>query len=140
MAKPNPIREMNTGGGSLRALRPRGHTQRPLLQYAQMKRSEFQRVIQRALEELPPQFQDALHNIDIHGGSLFGLYTGVSLPRRSQGYSMVLPDRIIIYQRTHEMHCATEEEMVEQARKTLLHEVGHYLGIDERRLRELGVG
>ncbi len=122
-----------------------------------MKRSEFQRVIQRALDELPPQFQDALHNIDIqvrwrptvhelrqagvrHGGSLFGLYTGVSLPRRTQGYQMVLPDRIIIYQRTHEMHCATEEEMVQQAKKTLLHEVGHYLGIDERRLRELGVG
>jgi len=122
-----------------------------------MKRSDFQRLIQRALEELPPQFQDALHNIDIQvrwrptvhelrqaglrqGGGLFGLYTGVSLPRRTQGYSMVLPDRIIIYQRTHEMHCASEEEMVQQAKKTLLHEVGHYLGLDERRLRELGVG
>jgi len=122
-----------------------------------MKRSEFQRVIQRALEELPPQFRDALHNIDIqvrwrptvhelrqaglrHGSTLFGLYTGVSLPKRTQGYSMVLPDRIIIYQRTHELYCRTEEEMVQQARQTLLHEIGHYLGIDERRLRDLGVG
>lgn len=122
-----------------------------------MKRSEFQRVIQQALDELPPPFQDALHNIDIQvrwrptvhelrqarvrpGASLFGLYTGVSLPHRTHGYSMVLPDRIIIYQRTHELHCRTEEEMVEQAKKTLLHEIGHYLGIDERRLRELGVG
>jgi len=122
-----------------------------------MKRSEFQRVIQQALDELPPQFQYALHNIDIQvrwrptvrelrqarvrpGGSLFGLYTGVSLPHRTHGYSMVLPDRIIIYQRTHELHCRTEEEMVEQAKKTLLHEIGHYLGIDEGRLRELGVG
>ena len=122
-----------------------------------MKRSEFQRVIQQALDELPPQFQNALHNIDIQvrwrptpqelrqfgvrpGGSLFGVYTGVSLPHRTQGYQMVLPDRIIIYQRTHELHCRNEEEMVEQARQTLLHEIGHYLGIDERRLRELGVG
>jgi predicted Zn-dependent protease with MMP-like domain len=122
-----------------------------------MKRSEFQRVIQRALEELPPEFQRALHNIDIqvrwrptahelkqarvrHGGTLFGLYTGVSLPNRTHGYSMVLPDRIIIYQRTHELHARSEDEMVEQAKKTLLHEIGHYLGIDERRLRELGVG
>jgi predicted Zn-dependent protease with MMP-like domain len=122
-----------------------------------MKRSEFQRVIQRALDELPPQFRAALHNIDIQvrwrptaqelrqygvrpGGSLFGVYTGVSLPNRTHGYSMVLPDRIIIYQRTHELHCRNEEEMVEQARQTLLHEIGHYLGIDERRLRELGVG
>ena len=122
-----------------------------------MKRSEFQRVVQRALDELPPQFSDALHNIDIqvrwrptvhelrqaglhHGSALFGMYTGVSLPKRTQGYSMVLPDRIIIYQRTHELYCRTEEEMVQQARQTLLHEIGHYLGIDERRLRELGVG
>ena len=122
-----------------------------------MKRIEFQRVVQRALDELPPQFQDALQNIDIQvrwrptvhelrqaglrrGDGLFGLYTGVSLPRRSQGYSMVLPDRIIIYQRTHELHCRNEEEMVQQAKQTLLHEIGHYLGIDEPRLRELGVG
>jgi predicted Zn-dependent protease with MMP-like domain len=122
-----------------------------------MKRSEFRRIIQKALDELPPQFRAVLHNIDIQvrwrptpqelrqfgvrpGGSLFGVYTGVSLPQRSQGYSMVLPDRIIIYQRTHEMYCRNEEEMVEQARQTLLHEIGHYLGIDERRLRELGVG
>jgi predicted Zn-dependent protease with MMP-like domain len=122
-----------------------------------MKRSEFQRVIQQALDELPPQFRNVLHNIDIQvrwrptaqelrqfgvrpGGTLFGVYTGVSLPNRTQGYSMVLPDRIIIYQRTHELHCRNEEEMVEQARQTLLHEIGHYLGIDERRLRELGVG
>jgi len=122
-----------------------------------MKRSEFQRVIQQALDELPPQFRNVLHNIDIQirwrptpqelrqfrvprRGSLFGVYTGVSLPNRTQGYSMVLPDRIIIYQRTHELHCRNEKEMVEQARQTLLHEIGHYLGIDERRLRELGVG
>jgi predicted Zn-dependent protease with MMP-like domain len=122
-----------------------------------MKRSEFKRVIEQALEELPPQFQRVLHNIDIQvrwrptvhelrqaglrrGDGLFGLYTGVSLPNRTHGYSMVLPDRIIIYQRTHELYCRTEEEMVEQAKQTLLHEVGHYLGIDEGRLRELGVG
>ena len=122
-----------------------------------MKRSEFRRVIQQALDELPPQFRNVLHNIDIQirwrptpqelrqfgvprGGSLFGVYTGVSLPHRTQGYHMVLPDRIIIYQRTHELHCRNEQEMVEQARQTLLHEIGHYLGIDEGRLRELGVG
>jgi predicted Zn-dependent protease with MMP-like domain len=122
-----------------------------------MKRSEFQRIIQKALDELPPQFQAALHNIDIQvrwrptphelrrfgvrpGGSLFGVYTGVSLPSRSHGYGMVVPDQIIIYQRTHELYCKTEAEMVEQAKQTLLHEIGHYLGIDEARLRELGVG
>jgi predicted Zn-dependent protease with MMP-like domain len=114
-------------------------------------------VVQKALDELPPQFQKALHNLDIqvrwrptpdelrrarvrHGGTLFGTYTGVSLPNRSHGYGMVVPDQIIIYQRSHELYCHTEEEMVEQAKQTLLHEIGHYLGIDEDRLRELGVG
>ncbi len=122
-----------------------------------MKRSEFQAIIQRALDELPQQFRDALHNVDIqvrwrptygelrraglhHGGDLFGIYMGVSLPRRGQGYSLVPPDVIIIYQRTHERYCKTEAEMVEQAKKTLLHEIGHYLGMDEKHLRDLGVG
>lgn len=122
-----------------------------------MTRTEFKRVIRKALEELPPVFQEALENIDIqvrwrptvrelraagvhHGHTLFGVYTGVALPKRGHGYSMVAPDTIVIYQQPHEAACRTEEEMVEQARQTLLHEIGHYMGIDEARLRELGIG
>ena len=122
-----------------------------------MTRQEFQDVLLRALEELPPEFQGAMNNIDIQvrwrptplelrragvrpGGDLFGVYTGIPLPLRSGGYSLVPPDIIVIYQRTHELYCRTEEEMVEQARQTLLHEIGHYMGISEKRLRELGVG
>ena len=114
-------------------------------------------MIQKALEELPDVFQEALENLDIQvrwrptaqelrragvrrGGDLFGVHTGVSLPKRSHGYSMVLPDTIVIYQRTHELYCRTEPEMVAQAKKTLLHEIGHYLGMDEKRLHELGMG
>ena len=122
-----------------------------------MTRKEFQDVCEQALEELPPQFQDAIENLDIHvrwaptpyerrrarlrpGMELFGLYTGIPLTKRTHGYSMVTPDIITIYQRTHERYCGTEGQMVEQARQTLLHEIGHYLGIDEDRLHELGVG
>jgi predicted Zn-dependent protease with MMP-like domain len=122
-----------------------------------MRRRDFERVIVRALEELPPEFQRALENIDIqvrwrptlgelrrgrvrHGGDLFGLYVGVPRTKRGHHYSLVLPDTIYIYQRAHERYCRTEDEMVEQARKTLLHEIGHYMGIDEDRLRQLGVG
>ena len=122
-----------------------------------MRRSDFEKLVLEALEQLPPQFRDALHNIDIqvrwrptlaelrrarirHGGSLFGMYVGVPLTKRSHGYTMTLPDRIMIYQQTHERYCRSEAEIVEQARQTLLHEIGHYLGIDEDRLRELGVG
>jgi predicted Zn-dependent protease with MMP-like domain len=122
-----------------------------------MTRAQFQDVVAQALEELPPVFQDALHNVDIQvrwaptpnerrrarlrpGSELFGIYIGIPLPRRSRGYSMVMPDVIIIYQRAHERYCRTEEDMIEQARQTLLHEIGHYMGIDEDRLHELGVG
>jgi predicted Zn-dependent protease with MMP-like domain len=122
-----------------------------------MTRKQFQAVVEQALEELPPIFQDALHNVDIQvrwaptpderrrvglrpGSDLFGVYLGIPLPARGHGYSLVTPDVIVIYQRSHERYCRTEEQMVEQARQTLLHEIGHYLGIDEDRLHELGVG
>lgn|SRR3990172_3030716 len=125
--------------------------------YARMTRAEFKRVILEALEELPPEFRQALDNIDIQvrwrptpdelrsarvrpGGDLFGIYQGVPITRRSHFDSLRPPDIIIIYQRTHELYCKTHERMVEQARQTLIHEIGHYMGIDERRLRDLGVG
>lgn len=122
-----------------------------------MTRREFQGIVSQALEELPPMFQDALHNLDIQvrwaptpderrrarlhpGTDLFGIYTGIPITKRTGAYGMVAPDIIIIYQRSHERACASVEDMIEQARETLLHEIGHYMGIDEDRLRELGVG
>ena len=121
-----------------------------------MRRRDFERLVLRALEEITDQFRDALENIDvqvrwrptraelrhagIRRGSLFGVYLGVPLPQRSHGYSMTLPDTIVVYQQTHEWHCRSEAEIVEQVRKTVLHEIGHYLGIDEDRLEELGIG
>ncbi len=122
-----------------------------------MKRREFERIVLQALEQLPAPFRDALENLDIQvrwrptlgelrraglrrGQNLFGLYVGVPLPKRGRYYSMALPDTIFIYQQAHERYCRSEAEMVEQIRKTVFHEIGHYLGIDEDRLEELGVG
>jgi predicted Zn-dependent protease with MMP-like domain len=122
-----------------------------------MTRREFQGVVQEALHELPPEFQEAIDNVDIQvrwaptpyerrrmklrpGHELFGVYLGVPLTRRTHGYSLVAPDVIVLYQRTHERYCRTVDDMVAQARKTLLHEIGHYMGIDEDRLHELGMG
>lgn len=121
-----------------------------------MRRSEFQRLVLQAVEQLPEEFRRALQNIDIQvrwrptpaelrragvrHGSLFGVYLGVPLTKRTHFDTMTLPDTIVIYQQTHERYCRTDEEIVEQARQTVLHEIGHYLGIDEDRLRQLGVG
>ena len=122
-----------------------------------MRRRDFERTVLQALDELPEPFRQALVNLDIQirsrptlgelrrsrvrrGDTLFGIYLGVPLPARSQGYSMTVPDTIVIYQQTHERHCRSEAEIEKQVRRTLLHEIGHYLGIDEDRLHELGVG
>ena len=124
---------------------------------ARMSVEEFEEVVLQALERLPEQFRDALHNLDIEvrwrpsigelrragvrgRGSLFGTYTGIPLTYRGQGYNMILPDKIIIYQQTHERYCRTLEDMVRQAERTLLHEIGHYLGMSEERLHQLGMG
>ncbi len=122
-----------------------------------MRQRDFERIILQALEQIPPRFREALDNIDIQvrwqptigdlrraglrrGQELLGLYVGVPLPQRGHYYSMALPDTILIYQRTHERYCRDEAEMVAQVQQTLLHEIGHYMGIDEDRLQELGVG
>ena len=122
-----------------------------------MRTIDFESVIEEALEQLPGQFKRALNNISIvvrsrptgdeldrvdigDHSDLFGLYVGVPLTERGEGYNLVVPDTIYIYQRAHERHCRTENELVAQARKTLLHEIGHYLGIEEDRLHELGMG
>jgi len=122
-----------------------------------MRRHEFEKMVLEALAKIPAEFQEHLHNLDIvvkwrpslaerrqagsrHGDALFGLYLGVPLTERGAYYDMALPDKIVIYQEVHERLCSTQEEMVEEVRKTVLHELGHYLGIDEERLEELDLG
>jgi predicted Zn-dependent protease with MMP-like domain len=121
-----------------------------------MLRSEFRKLVRAVIADLPPQFRHRLENIDIvvrgrptlaerrlaggrYAGDLFGLYLGLPLTVRGDHYNMALPDQIVIYQDTHERLCSSREEMVEQVRRTVLHEIGHYLGIEEERLRELGM-
>src|SRR3970040_1064017 len=92
-----------------------------------MTKSDFQRVVRQALEELPQVFQDALDNLDVQvrwaptvherrrarlrpGSDLFGLDVGIPITKRTHGYSMVLPDTILIYQRAHEPPAGGENE------------------------------
>lgn len=122
-----------------------------------MRRRDFERVILEALDELPDELHEAIENVDIQvrwaptvrelrraglgpGHELFGIYLGIPITGRTHGYGNVVPDTIVIYQSTHERYCRTEEAMVRQAKKTLLHEIGHYMGIGEDRLHELGMG
>jgi predicted Zn-dependent protease with MMP-like domain len=104
----------------------------------------FEQMVGTALDSLPPQFAALIENVAVlveHGQGprgLLGLYEGVPLTSRNTHYAGVLPDRITIYQRSICALCDTEAEVVEQVRRTVIHEVGHYFGISDERLRELG--
>ena len=120
-----------------------------------MERTTFERLVHRALSAIPQEFRAYLENVDVivedwpttvqlkahsltDGDLLLGLYEGVPLTERHD-YVGVLPDRITIFQRSIEMICESEEEMVEEVRVTVIHEVAHHFGIDDTRLHELGV-
>jgi predicted Zn-dependent protease with MMP-like domain len=69
---------------------------------------------------------------------LLGLYHGTPLTERGVEHHARLPDRITIYQRNIERICRTPAQIVQQVRKTVLHEVGHHFGMDESALEEMG--
>ena len=104
----------------------------------------FEEMVVAALDELPEQLGALMQNVAVtveHGPGppgLLGLYQGVPLTSRTTQYSAVLPDRIIIYRQAICAICRTEEEVADQVRRTVIHEVAHHFGIGDERLRELG--
>jgi len=72
------------------------------------------------------------------GGLLFGLYEGVPKIKRGVTYGEVVPDKILIYQQPIEMVCRTPAQVRDQVRRTVLHEIGHHLGMDEEELEDSG--
>lgn len=109
-------------------------------------RERFEELVADALDSIPPELAELMDNVAVfvaegREGGLLGRYEGVPLTRRDSGYAgMVMPDRITIYRRAILAACATEDEVVEQVRITVIHEVAHHFGIDDERLRELGYG
>ena len=110
---------------------------------------DFIKIVEKAIDGLPSEFADRLENIEITIEDLpkfkvgkkcllLGLYQGVPLGSRGHYYAGALPDKITLYKKNIESFCKNEEEMIEQIRRTLLHEIGHYFGISDKRLRELG--
>jgi len=73
-----------------------------------------------------------------HPADLLGFYHGVPLTERGQGYNLVLPDKISIYRQPILMRCRTLDEVRATVRRVVRHEVAHYFGIDDDRLREIG--
>jgi predicted Zn-dependent protease with MMP-like domain len=117
--------------------------------------ASFESLVAEALDSLPPDIQEKLENVEVvvesrpslvqlqrldlrPGHTLFGLYEGVPLTKRTSGYSMVLPDKITIFRQPIEAHCQTDEQVKQVVRRTVLHELAHHFGISDERLRELG--
>jgi predicted Zn-dependent protease with MMP-like domain len=101
-------------------------------------------MVGEALDGLPPELGRVMRNVavtidfDSPPSGLLGLYEGVPLTERTSHYSLVLPDRIVIYRRAICSICDTEAEVVDEVRRTVVHEIGHHFGIDDDRLHELG--
>ena len=111
-----------------------------------MNRAQFEAAVDRALEDLPAWVIERLDNLHVvvesrpspDQGDVLGLYEGVSLLERSEDYWGALPDRIVIYREPHLEMGLSEDELLEEIRRTVLHEIAHHLGIDDARLEELG--
>ena len=113
-------------------------------------RSTFEQFVEEAWLKIPRRFRRRVQNVSIevedypsreirecHGRGLLGLYHGVPLTERSTMW-LPGPDRIVLYKRNLESICGSEEELRIQIRETLLHELGHYFGMNERQLRRSG--
>jgi predicted Zn-dependent protease with MMP-like domain len=104
----------------------------------------FEAMVRDALDGIPDELGELMSNVavtvqhDRGPAGLLGLYQGVPLTRRSRYYGGALPDRITIYRQSICAVCATDDEVVEQVRRTVVHEAGHHVGISDARLRELG--
>jgi predicted Zn-dependent protease with MMP-like domain len=119
-----------------------------------VQRHVFEALVAQALDELPPEFRRYLDNVavvveDIPAPALLremglwpehtllGLYHGVPLPERGFGYGNRLPDYITIFQQPIEALYQTPGEIKEAVKETVVHEIGHFFGLDDAQLEEL---
>ncbi|MBI2400157.1 MAG: metallopeptidase family protein [Deltaproteobacteria bacterium] len=118
-----------------------------------VKEAEFRELAARALDGLPDEFRERMENVvvvvedypsaedadgaDIPPEELLGLFHGVSrLEREWGGASGQLPERVVLYKRNIEAVCSTKEELVEEIRLTVLHEIGHYFGLSDEEIEK----
>ncbi|MBI2528647.1 MAG: metallopeptidase family protein [Candidatus Rokubacteria bacterium] len=119
-----------------------------------MTRAAFERLVASALRKLPRPFREKMANIAVvvedwadddtlqemgiaPPDTLYGLYRGVDLTHRDASYGNVLPDTIHIYQGPIEEDCADREEMADLVRDVVIHEVGHYFGLDDETMDDI---
>ena len=118
-------------------------------------RADFEALVAEAIRLLPPRFRSRLENVEVvveeaptvedlrlagiePGGTLLGLYRGTPRSERSVWQGGMLPDQIVIYRRPIQSVARDRGALVREIRVTLMHEIGHYFGMDEDDLRDVG--
>lgn len=114
----------------------------------------FDKLISRAMDELPQEYIKGLDNVAIvydewpdqfqatkaglrEGLLLLGLYEGIPLPERTAGYNMVLPDKITLFKRSLCMISRNETDFFEHIKRTLWHEIAHFYGLNHEKIDAL---
>ncbi|AIU33629.1 MULTISPECIES: metallopeptidase family protein [Corynebacterium] len=111
----------------------------------QISDEHFEELVDQALSAIPESITEHITNLAIliedyaeDSPYILGLYHGVALTERSFDHAGFLPDTITIYKEALKKYCSSEEELVEQVRITVMHEIGHYFGLEEEDLHRLG--
>jgi len=119
-----------------------------------MTDEDFDRMITKAMDELPQKYIKGLNNVAIvyadepdenrrkkanlqPNGILLGLYEGIPLTQRGSGYTFVLPDKITLFKNSLLMVTNSYESLFEQVKRTLWHEIAHFYGLNHDRIHEL---
>ena len=119
-----------------------------------MEIEKFEELIEDVLKNIPEKFKNKLENLSIEidqdnilpsevinkkpeNKIILALYHGVPLTKRSQGKPL-FPDKITIYKKALESISNSEQELIKNTKKAVLHELGHYFGLNEKTLKELG--
>jgi predicted Zn-dependent protease with MMP-like domain len=118
-----------------------------------MKREHFVKVVEETLDSLPREFRSRIRNVAVlvedmppnqpspqpgqQRRLLLGIFHGVPTTKKSIFNLPTGPDYVVLYQKNIEAVCSTEAEIREQVRLTVIHELGHYFGMDEEQLKDV---
>ena len=122
-----------------------------------MTRRRFEQLVDKAMRQLPRKFRERISNIAVvvedwaddatlaemgiePPDTLYGLYRGIDLTRRDSSYGNVLPDVITIYQGPIVEDAADDADLMDIVRETVIHEVGHYFGLDDETMHRIEEG
>ena len=111
-------------------------------------RPEFEELVADALDSIPVELADLMDNVVVlvedeapeDDPGLLGLYEGIPLVERGVSFTELLPDTITIFRFPILRICDSREQVVEEVRITVVHEIAHHFGIEDDRLHELGWG